>query len=208
LAQRGYRIWLLDYAPAMLEQAQQAAQALPDEVQGRLTFCLMPVSSASDSFAPGFFDAIFCHTLIEYLSEPRDALRSLACSLRDGGLLSLSFVNRHAEVLRQVWSRGDPAGALTKLEGGAFCASLFDLSGVSYAAEEVSGWLVDMGLTMTENLGVRIFADYVPDERLAEAEFFDALLRLEILSAAQRPYHLLARYVHLLAHKNVGWSSS
>ena len=206
LAQRGYRIWLLDYAPAMLDQARQAAQALPKDVQARMTFCLMPVSDVHDSFAPGFFDVILCHTLIEYLPDPVDALRGLATSLRDGGLLSLSFVNRHAEVLRQVWSRCDPAGALTKLEGGVFCASLFDLSGVSYTAQEVSGWLVDMGLTITENLGVRIFADYVPDERLDENEFFDALLRLEIVSAAQLPYQLLARYVHLLAHNNVGHS--
>jgi S-adenosylmethionine-dependent methyltransferase len=187
----------------MLHQARQTAQALPDDVQARLTFCLMPASEVPNSFAPGFFDAIFCHTLIEYLPEPRDALQTLARSLRDGGLLSLSFVNRHAEVLRQVWSRGDPAGALTKLEGGAFCASLFDLSGVSYTAEEVGGWLIDMGLTITENLGVRIFADYVPHERLDEAEFFDALLRLEMASAAQPPYHQLARYAHLLAHKKV-----
>ena len=41
LAQRGYRVWLLDYAPAMLDQARQAAQALPDEARARLTFCLL-----------------------------------------------------------------------------------------------------------------------------------------------------------------------
>jgi len=203
LAQRGYRVWLLDYAPAMLEQARHAAQALSDEVQARLTFSLMPISESPEAFAPGFFDAILCHTLIEYLPEPRDALRALASLLREGGLLSVSFVNRHAEVLRQVWSRGDPAGALTKLEGGAFCASLFDLSGMAYTAEEVSGWLADIGLTLTKSLGVRVFADYVQHDRLDEPEFFDALLRLEMAAASKSPYHLLARYAQLLAHKNV-----
>lgn len=203
LAQRGYRVWLLDYAPAMLDQARQAAQALADEVQARLTFCLMPVCDGPDSFAPGFFDAILCHTLIEYVTEPRDTLRGLASLLRGGGLLSISFVNRHAEVLRQVWSRGDPAGALIRLEDGTFCASLFSLSGVAYTAEEVIGWLPGIGLTLTKSFGVRLFADYVQHGRLDEPEFFAALLRLEIAAASHSPYCLLARYAQLLAHKSV-----
>lgn len=203
LVQRGYRVWLLDYAPAMLDQARRAARRLPDDVRARLAFCLMSADEASHSFAPQFFDAIACHTLVEYLPKPRDALRGLAGLLRSGGLLSVSFVNRHAEVLRQIWSKADPAGALTKLEDGAFCASLFNLSGVAYTAEEVSAWLGDIGLSITATCGVRTFADYVPRERLNDPEFFDALLRLEAAVASRRPYMLLARYVHLLAQKRL-----
>jgi S-adenosylmethionine-dependent methyltransferase len=202
LAQGGYRVWLLDYASAMLDKARRAAEALPSSARANLAFCLMPVSDVPHAFAPGFFDAIFCHTVIEYLPEPRAALRGLARLLRAGGLLSLSFVNRHAEVLRQVWRRGDPAGALAKLEDGAFCAGLFDVSGIAYTAGEVSSWLVEMGLVVAESLGVRFFADYVPAARLGEPEFLEALLCLEVAAASQSPYHQLARYVHLLAHRS------
>jgi S-adenosylmethionine-dependent methyltransferase len=201
LAQRGYRVWLLDYAAAMLAQAQQAARALPDEAQARLSYCQLSADEADKAFAPGSFHVITCHTLVEYLPDPQATLRRLASLLCEGGVLSLSFVNRHAEVLRHVWSRGDPAGALARLEEGEFCAKLFDVPGRACTAEEASAWLADLGLALTATCGVRCFADYVPPERLDESEFLAALLRLEQAAANRSPYRLLARYIQLIAHK-------
>jgi len=201
LVQQGYRVWLSDYAPAMLDQARRAVQELPDDARARLTFCRMSVDEAVEAFAPRFFDVITCHTLIEFLSDPRASLGALASLLCSGGLLSVSFVNQHAEVLRQVWSRSDPLGALATLEKGSFCATLFDVSGVAYTAEEVSAWLCDAGLRKTGIYGVRVFADYVPRERLDEPNFFKAMLGLEKAVAARPPYNELARYIQLVAHR-------
>jgi S-adenosylmethionine-dependent methyltransferase len=203
LAQQGYRVWLLDYAPAMLDQARHAALSLSNDAQDRLTFCLLPADQTSNVFAPGFFQVITCHTLVEYLRQPQVTIGEFAGLLSDGGLLSLSFVNRHAEVLRQVWSRGDPAGALDRLEDGSFHAGLFDIPGQAYTAEEVSAWLPPMGLTLTAMCGVRAFADQVPEDRLHEPKFLDALLRLESAVARLDPYRRIARYIHLLARKDV-----
>jgi S-adenosylmethionine-dependent methyltransferase len=208
LAQLGYQVWLLDCAPAMLDLARKTVQELPDVVRARLSFCLMDAEDAPLAFPPGFFDAISCHTLIEYVPEPRRALNSLARLLRDGGLLSLSFRNRHRarplvarEALRQNLSRGDPAGALAALDEGPFCASLFNLSGMAYTTQEVCAWLSDLDLAVAAVCGVRLFADFVPPERLYDPEFFDILLRLEKAVAFRPPYMLLARYIHLLSHK-------
>lgn len=199
LVRHGYRVWLLDYARAMLDQACRAAQALPEPLRARLTLSQMSVDEAPAAFAPSTLDAIACHTLIEYLPEPRAALATLSGLVRPGGVLSVSFVNRHAEVLRQVWSRHDPAGALARLEHGSFCATLFGVQGTAYTAEEVSAWLEDLGLEVMATCGVRAFADQVPAERLDDPEFFDALLRLEQVAATRSPYKLTARYVHLIA---------
>jgi S-adenosylmethionine-dependent methyltransferase len=203
LVQRGYRVWLLDYAPAMLEQARLAAQTLPDEARSRLTLCPMAAEDASQSFPAGSFEAILCHTLIEYLPEPHATLRALTHLLGGGGLLSVSFVNHHAEIFRQVWSHDDPGGALARLERGAFCAKLFDVPGMAYTAREVEGWLADLGLVVAAVCGVRVFADYVPHERLDDAAYFDALLRLEVSVASRPPYNLVARYVQLIANKGI-----
>lgn len=203
LVQRGYAVWLSDYAPAMLEQAERAAQALPVGARARLTLCLLSADEAAQHFSPGYFDAIACHTVLEYLPQPRETLEGLASLLRGGGLLSVSFVNRHAEVLRQVWSRGDPDGALAKLEGRSFCAGLFGLRGRAYDADEVGGWLEGLGLVVTETCGVRALADFVPSERLEDADLLQALLTLEKAVSSRSPYMLMARYVHLLAHKPV-----
>ncbi len=201
LALHGYSVWLSDYAPAMLGRARQAAQELPDDVRARITFCYLSADETAETFTPKFFDAITCHTLIEFLPDPHASLGALVGLLRDGGVLSVSFVNQHAEVLRHVWSRSDPLAALATLENGCFCATLFDIPGVAYSAESVGAWLCEMGLNVTGLYGIRVFADYVPRERLDDPDFFDALLRLEKAVAARPPYNELARYVQLVAHK-------
>ena len=86
---------------------------------------------------------------------------------------------------------------------GVFCAGLFDIPGQAYTAEEVSAWLPPLGLTVTEMCGVRAFADQVPDDRLDDPAFLDALLRLESAAARLDPYRRIARYIHLLARKDV-----
>ena len=209
LIRLGYRAWLLDYAPGMLAEARKAAEDLAEEERARLSFCLLSVEDASHSFDPGFFDAITCHTLIEYVPHPQTALSHLATLLAEHGLLSVSFVNLHAQVLRKVWLQQDPVAALAQLELGqrgagtptenAFCASLFDVSGIAYTCEQVSIWLSALGLRVVAERGVRVFADYLPPRRLEDPAFFDALLRLEKDVADRMPYRQLARYVHLLA---------
>jgi S-adenosylmethionine-dependent methyltransferase len=203
LVRHGHHVWLLDYAPAMLDQARRAAQDLPSDVRTRLSLCPMAVEAAPQAFAPDFFDVITCHTLIEYLPDPRTTLHSLAGLLSEGGLLSISFVNRHTEVLRQAWSRVDPAGALASLERGTFCATLFDVAGTAHAAEDVSAWLSELRFGLLATCGVRAFADWIPRERLDDPAFFDDLLRLEVAAATRAPYNLMARYIHLIARKNV-----
>jgi 2-polyprenyl-3-methyl-5-hydroxy-6-metoxy-1,4-benzoquinol methylase len=202
LATYGCRVWLLDYAPAMLEQARQASADLPEEARARLSFCQLSAGEVAEAFAPGTFDVVVCHTLIEYLPDPVQVLRGLASLLRDDGLLSLSFVNRHSEVLRQVWSRGDPDGALAKLKDGAFHAKLFDVPGQSYSAEEVSAWLPPLALSIKATRGVRIFADRVPPQHLTAPAFLEALLKLESAAAGLEPYRHIARYIQLLARKD------
>lgn len=203
LVERGFHVWLLDYAHAMLDQARQAAQHLPQSKRDRLTFCHAAVEDASRTFSPGFFDVVTCHTLIEYLPDPRPILHALTGLLCNGGLLSVSFVNRHAEVLRQAWARADPLGALAQMEAGRFHASLFEISGVAYTVDEVRPWLVESGLTLTATYGVRVFADFVRRERLDDPDFFDALLRLDMAAAERSPYNLLARYIQLIAHNEI-----
>lgn len=199
--QHHYDVWLLDYSPSMLRLADEAARSLGLGHRSNLTLCAMAVEDAVETFEPGFFDVITCHTLIEYLADPRRTLHMLGSLLHARGLMSVSFVNRHAQVLRQIWSHGDPSAAQATLEDGEFCASLFDVQGKSFVAEEVSAWLTGSGFSVAATQGVRVFADFVPKARLKEPEFLAALLRLEMAAAVRHPYSQLARYIHIIAIK-------
>jgi S-adenosylmethionine-dependent methyltransferase len=202
LVERGYRVWLLDSAAAMLDRARRAALDLPGQSRTRLTLCRMEAEDAPRAFPAGFFDAIACHTLIEYLPEPRQSLTDLSTLLGDGALLSVSFANRHSEVLRRVWSCADPAAAMVSLQGNRrFRSALFDLTGMAYTVEEVGGWLSEIGLVLQAACGVRVFADFLPRERLDDPGFFEALLRLEKEASALPPYSRLAHYGHVIARR-------
>jgi S-adenosylmethionine-dependent methyltransferase len=200
LVRAGYRVWLLDYAPAMLDRARQAARELPAEARDRLAYCLMPAREAGEAFDPAFFDVITCHTLIEYLPQPQDTLRKLAHVLSDGGLLSLSFVNRRYKVLRQMLRDGAPTGALARREKGQFCARLFGVPGRAYTIDEIRRWLDDLGLGIAAIYGVRIFADDLLACCPNDPELLATLLQVELSSASVDSLYHIARYIHLIAH--------
>ena len=61
--------------------------------------------------------------------------------------------------------------------------------------------MVRVGLELMAEYGVRIFADYVPAEKLADPEFYARLLELELEAGSISPYKLIARYNQLLARK-------
>jgi 2-polyprenyl-3-methyl-5-hydroxy-6-metoxy-1,4-benzoquinol methylase len=199
LVREGYRVWLLDPAPAMLDLARSSTESLPGELREHLAFCQMELAQAAQAFAARSFEAIACHTLLEYLPDPEGGLETLAGLLRPGGLLSVSFVNRHSQVLRDAWQRVDPATALAHLDDPSFRAGLFGVTGISFSAEQVGGWLAGMGLSVVAHYGVRFFADYIPSEQLGEVSFLATLLDLEKAVAGRAPYKHLARYVHLIA---------
>jgi S-adenosylmethionine-dependent methyltransferase len=207
LARSGYRVCLLDFAPAMLEHARLAIQNLSDNTRRRLELTLGSVQDAPHLFPTASFDAITCHTLVDYLPDPQATLASLLPLLRRPGLLSLTFVNHHSEVQHQVLALDDPAGALDNLHGSYRRTGLFEVSGQAYTVEEGESWLVNLGLTPTARYGVRCFADFVEPARLQEPAFFDALLRLEQAVATLTPYSLVARYVHFIARRDDGHTS-
>jgi hypothetical protein len=59
----------------------------------------------------------------------------------------------------------------------------------------------ELGLTVIARCGVRVFADYLPRERLTDPAFYNAVLRLEKRVAECPTYQSLARYSQLIARK-------
>jgi hypothetical protein len=61
--------------------------------------------------------------------------------------------------------------------------------------------MIQAGVEVVAAYGIRIFADYMPAEKLADPEFYARLVELEAVAGAQSPYRLIARYNQLLGRK-------
>jgi hypothetical protein len=80
-------------------------------------------------------------------------------------------------------------------------ADLFHLHRRTFRAEDVEAALTRAGIDVVAAYGVRIFADYMPVDKLADPAFYSRLLSLETAAGALLPYRLLARYHQLLGRK-------
>jgi len=201
LAQQNHRVCLLDFSAQMLAIARRKVEQFDPSLLERMEFCRAPVEEAAGLLPPDHFDLVLCHTLLEYVPEPREVLRALTTVLRPGGLISLLFVNPCAEVLHSALVRGDLEKARLSLRERVSSSGLFGLSRRTFPAEVVQEALVDVGVEVVAEYGVRIFADYLPAEKLADSEFLARLLELEATAGALCPYRLIARYTHLLGRK-------
>jgi S-adenosylmethionine-dependent methyltransferase len=204
LAQQGHQVCLLDFSARMLAIARQRVEQLDPSLLEQMDFCQAPVEETPRLFPPDHFDLILCHTLLEYVSEPWEVLRALTTVLRPRGLISLLLANPYADAMRWALARVDLEKARLALRERASSADLFGLPRRVCPAEAVREAITQAGVEVVAEYGVRIFADYLPAEKLADVEFFAHLLELETAAGALHPYRLIGRYVHLLGRKAAG----
>jgi S-adenosylmethionine-dependent methyltransferase len=202
LARMGYQVCLLDFSAQMLDIARQKARRLGAPLMERMDFCHASVQDVPGLFPPDHFDLILCHTLLAYVSAPREILRALSVVLQPGGLLSLLFANPYADPLRWALAKQDLERARLTLREQVSSADLFGLPRRTFTAEAMQAAMAQVGVQVVAAYGVRIFADYVPAEKLADPAFYARLLELETAAATLVPYRLIARYNQLLGKKS------
>jgi S-adenosylmethionine-dependent methyltransferase len=202
LAEQGHQVCLLDFSAQMLAIARQKVEQLDPSLLKWMDFCHAPVEEIPRLFPPDHFDLILCHTLLEYVSEPWEVLRILITVLRPAGLISLLLTNPYADPLRWTLGRGDLEKARLALHEQVSSADLFGLPRRTFPTEMVQETINQAGVEMVAEYGVRIFADYVADEKLADLDFFSRLLELEAVAGTLYPYRLIARYIQLLGRKS------
>jgi S-adenosylmethionine-dependent methyltransferase len=202
LAQWGHWVCLLDFSAQMLAIARHKVEQVQPSLLEQMEFCCAPVEEASRLFPQDYFDLILCHTLLEYVECAKfQVLQVLTNVLRPGGLLSLFVVNPSADAFRWALVRGNLGKARLALHQQVSAADLFDLPRRTFPQERVQEAMAQANVKVVAEYGVRIFADYLPAEKLADPEFYTHLLELETAAATLLPYRLIARYVLLLGRK-------
>ena len=143
------------------------------------------------------YDVIFCHAVLEWFAQPKEALGQVASWLAPSGNLSLLFYNRNAALFKRILG-GDFEVALadksdTRLETGwgQPCRPLLEST--------VREWLDDFQLVVQTRAGIRIFHDYLqPEHRNGEA--LESLLAVERRFKTREPFASVAQHIHLICN--------
>jgi SAM-dependent methyltransferase len=191
---------LLDFSEKMLETAKQRlVENHPDLKIDTITFVHGRVENLDDCLPRGFFDVILCHTLVEYVNNPRGVVTSLAQRLAQEGVLSLVVVNSFSEAFKLAIVKNDLAGARQALHKRDFHASLFE--GVpkrTFSLETLEELVHGLNLEVSGRYGIRVFTDYLPDETISASANYRLLFDLEKEASKLLPYLNVSRYLHLI----------
>lgn len=197
IAAAGHRVTVVDPSPDSLAALQRRAaeRGLGDRVtglQGDLT-------ELPQLVPPGSADLLLCHSVLELVDDPAEALAGSVGVLRTGGRLSLLAANRAAAVLARALA-GHPDEAAHVLTDPAGRWGPADGMRRRFTADALRELVTAAGLVVEQLHGVRVVSDLVPSAVLdAEPGAAAALLALERALSDRAPFRDVATSLHLLA---------
>ncbi|MET0766230.1 MAG: methyltransferase domain-containing protein [Aeromicrobium sp.] len=197
LAQIGHRVTVVDPSPDALASLRrrgiEAGLAQPvNGVQGDAADLLEHV-------APGSFDLVVCHGVLEYVDDPALALSTVAAVLRPGGHVSVMVAGRNAAVVARALA-GDFVMAQTLLGRSAAHWDVREMGQRRFVPAEVEELLSAGGFVPVETNGLRVFADLVPSAIVdTEPGARDALYALERLLKTSPDFTALSAGLHTIA---------
>ena len=97
LARAGHRVTVVDPSPDSLAALQR--RAAEGELAGQVVGVQGDLADLPDLVAADSVDLLLCHSVLEVVDDPAEALGAVARVLRPGGRLSLLVANRAAAVL-------------------------------------------------------------------------------------------------------------
>ncbi len=199
LAQLGHAVTVVDPSPDSLAALER--RAAETGTGDRIQAVQGDAAGLPDLVAPGSFDLVLCHSVLEVVDDPDEALRAIAQSLRSGGVASVLAANRIAAVLGRV-AAGRLAEARHVFDDAAGSTGAGDPLQRRFTLDELQVLLGAAGLAVQTVHGVRVFADTVPPAVLdTDPQAVDELLALERAAAERADYLALATQLHVLARR-------
>jgi S-adenosylmethionine-dependent methyltransferase len=199
LAELGHNVTVVDPSPdslAALERraAETSTAHLVRGVQGDATDVVELLGAAS-------VDMVLCHSVLEVVDDPSQALAAIAAVLRPGGAVSLLAANRVAAVVARV-AAGRLRQAHHVLTDPHGYAGDGDSLTRRFRLPELHDLLAEAGFDVRSSHGVRIFADAAPTGLLdGDAQAVAELVALERSAAADPAYTAVATQLHVLAER-------
>ena len=202
LAKQGHSVAWLDYSPAMLVEARQAAEQAG--VADHISFHLADAGSLKERFQGQQFDLVLCHLMVEFTPQPREVLQQICDLLAPQGVLSLLDANRYSDVYLQAFQFQDLPAALGKIGTKGYFHPWFNRLTPLYSSAEMIGFLQTRECKRVGDYGVLCVCAYLPNEPKYEAGYYSQLEQLELELTDKYPYKLLARFYQVIVKKQCG----
>ncbi len=197
LAEAGHRVTVLDPSPDSL--AALSRRTAERGLQDRVRALQGDLSDLPDLVDEQSADLVLCHSVLEVVDDPAQALAAVAAVLRPRGRLSLLLAGRAAAVLARALA-GRPDEAAHALTDPAGRWGPGDGAVRRFTPEAAQDLVAGAGLRVEQVHGVRVVADLVPSAVLElEPGAAAALLALERALSDRPPFRDLATQLHLLA---------
>jgi S-adenosylmethionine-dependent methyltransferase len=190
LAKLGNQVTLCEPSKEMLQKARDLVAS--ENLTANVTFVNQPLQNFT---AQQPFDVILNHAVLEWLAEPKAALKHLIDQLESKGYLSPMFYSRNAVIFKNILA-GD--FSLEALQEGSLKSGWSEQSKPLFA-ETVMTWLNEFGMQVMSKAGIRIFHDHIAQKDREDR--LEQLLAVEKTLRKQEPFVSLAQHIHLICQK-------
>ena len=192
LAALGHSVTVVDPSPDSLAAAQRRAAEMDVRISA-----IQGEAAGLDSVAgEQTADLVICHSVLEYVDSPADALAAITRVLRPGGTVSVLAAGAVATVLhRALTGRFDEALALLEGDPAAAGPRRFTVGGLMALLE-------DAGLAPGAAHGAEIFGGLVPSALVdADPGAAESLRALEAAAATYPALRDIAAKLHVLGRR-------
>ena len=197
LARLGYEVVLLDSSEAMLCTAEQRLAAEPVDVRNRVRLVLGRGENASSMTGGRPFDAVLCHGVLMYLTDPAPMIKALCSCAAPNGVVSVLALNAATLAVRPALEhRWQDARAAFDARGER---GVLGLDTRADTVDDLSRMLTDHGARPLAWYGLWLFTDWMPLE--ADDGELTQIAEVELEASRRDPYRGLSRVFHLLARK-------
>ncbi len=199
-AKDGFKVSVMDFSTEMITQGKLLAEA--EGVADKMVFAVGDATQLADHFPQPIFDAVLCHNVLQYVTEPTAVLTAVYNTLKPNGVLSLIITNPHTETLGLALREYDMQAALENIGKRQKYVELFGTKIQQYTDNELITMLTSTGFSVEAQYGIRCICDFMADnERKFDPGFYEQLEALEMAVRDKRPYLSLARFYHFIGKK-------
>jgi len=197
LAELGHQVIVVDPSPDSLAALERrAAEA---DVASMVRGVQGDADDVASLVGPDSVDVVVCHSVLEVVDDPGDALAAVAAVLRPGGIASVLVANRIAAVAARV-TAGRVGEARQLFSDPAGRSGETDPLLRRFTLDQLEQLVREAGLQPRVAHGVRVFADLAPAALVdIDPKAVDDLIALERAAAEDPAYAAVATSLHVLA---------